>query len=260
MQIPKAVSLLTIGVSGFLLLMLYDVFYRHPDDFVASWPVVVPLIAGLLTMMMPFPSLHAWLDGWVAENAEPLPEPSERSFGYSFVMLRVWLVNGTQWIWDVTRALKIPAVRSGLRVTLLPFLLMVTAAFFAGSLAVSVLGWDSRPAVRGRPGRGKHGRRPSPFRRHGAAPSFEADDLEDEEPVRDSRVSYGARALPERWIAVCYQQPGFVEVCDAKGGRLFTVTGGELLGYTDKTVTVRMGSFVQTMDHRGRVMMSRVEG
>ncbi len=266
MQIPRWGSLLTIFSGGFLLMALVDAFYFHPEIILGAWFLVLPVVMGLLTLMMPFPSLHAGLDAWVAEDAEPLPEPEPepqgRSFSYSFVMLRVWLVNGTQWIWNVTRGLKVPAVRSGLRVMLLPYLLMITAGLFAFSLLVPLLGWD-RPRVHRSSG-GKHGRRrSSPFRHRRPPPSFDSDDGDDwvdEEPVRDSRVSYGAKALPERLIAVCYQQPGFVEVRDDRGGVLFQVTGAELLGYTARTVTVRMGSSVQTMDQRGRMVMSRVEG
>ena len=144
MQIPRWGSVLTIFVGGFLLMGLVDAFYFHPEIILGAWFLVLPVVLGLLTLMMPFPSLHAWLDAWVAEDAEPKKQ----------------LVIGTQWIWNVTRGLKVPALRSGLRVMLWLYLLMVTAGLVAFSLAVYLLGLVVRSSG------GKHGRRLPPHNRH----------------------------------------------------------------------------------------------
>jgi len=57
-------------------------------------------------------------------------------------------------------------------------------------------------------------------------------------------------------IGMAQQEGGFVRVYDETGSILFSI-GGELVGYTSSTVSIKDGSFIRVYDSTGTHKFSR---
>ena len=60
----------------------------------------------------------------------------------------------------------------------------------------------------------------------------------------------------ENKIGMAQQEDGFVRVYNENGSYLFSI-GGELVGYTSSTVSIKDGSFIRVYDSTGSYKFSR---
>ena len=60
----------------------------------------------------------------------------------------------------------------------------------------------------------------------------------------------------ENKIGMAQQEGGFVRVYDENGSYLFSI-GGELVGYTSSTVSIKDGNFIRVYDSTGSYKFSR---
>ncbi len=60
----------------------------------------------------------------------------------------------------------------------------------------------------------------------------------------------------EKQIGMAQQEGGFVRVYDENGSILFSI-GGELVGYTSSTVSIKEGNFIHVYDANGSIKFSR---